>query len=130
MPTDLDTAKYVSFTTFKKDGTAVPTPVWVVPFEGGYAFTTDTDAGKVKRIRNNPTVTVAVSDMRGRVVAGAVVHHGRAEAVDEATALRVTEAIRKKYRIAYVLVISPGNLWNKVRGKSKPAGGVRFTLDD
>ena len=41
MSADLDNAKYVSFTSYKKDGTTVSLPVWVVPFEGGYAFTTD-----------------------------------------------------------------------------------------
>ena len=60
MPADLDAAKYVSFTTYKKDGNAVSLPVWVVPFEGGYAFTTDHDAFKVKRVRRDPRATLAV----------------------------------------------------------------------
>ena len=71
MPADLDTAKYVSFVTYKKDGTPVATPVWVVPFEGGYAFTTDPDAYKVKRLRNDARATLTVCDMRGKIAPNA-----------------------------------------------------------
>ena len=35
--------KYVSFVSSKKDGTPAATAVWLVPFEGGYAFTTDAE---------------------------------------------------------------------------------------
>ena len=31
MTADLDAAKYVSFVTYKKDGSPVAAPVWVVP---------------------------------------------------------------------------------------------------
>ena len=37
---DLDRARYVSLTTFKKDGTGVATPVWITGSAGSYVFTT------------------------------------------------------------------------------------------
>ena len=130
MPTDLDQAKYVSFTTFKKDGTPKPLPVWIVPFEGRFAFTTEPESWKVKRLRNNPAITAEVCDMRGRVKPGTTVHHGTAEALDPATAERVGAAVKKKYGIVWYIIIGPAELWRKMRGKTTTPGAVAFTIDD
>jgi hypothetical protein len=73
---DLDTARYISLTTFKKDGTAVSTPVWITGRGGRYAFTTGDKAWKTKRLLHNPATEVRVCDMRGRVKPGARVHTG------------------------------------------------------
>ena len=56
---------YIALETFRKSGDGVVTPVWVVA-EGGklYVWTVG-DSGKVKRIRNNGRVRIAVSDSRG-----------------------------------------------------------------
>ena len=72
MAAELDRAKYISFSSFKRNGDAVALPVWVVPFEGGYAFTTEESSYKVKRIRNNPKVTVQASTFRGKVLSGSI----------------------------------------------------------
>jgi PPOX class probable F420-dependent enzyme len=95
--TPLDKAKYVRFTTYRRNGTPVHTPVWIVPFEGGYAFTTDATSGKAKRLRNDPTVEVAVSDMRGRVADGATTFPGTGRVVLGADAERVHKAVARKY---------------------------------
>ena len=51
--------KYVVLTTFRRNGDAVATPVWIVGLPDGTAgFTTEIDSGKVKRIRNNASVTL------------------------------------------------------------------------
>jgi PPOX class probable F420-dependent enzyme len=130
MPADLDAAKYVSFVSSKKDGSPAATAVWIVPFEGGYAFTTDADAWKVKRVRRNPEVTLAVSDVRGRVARGAVVHHGTAEVLEPDTVRRVDRAIRTKYRVAYTLMIAPSNLVQRLRGRRNGTGAIKVTLVD
>ncbi len=56
---------YIALETFRKSGEGVITPVWVVA-EGDklYVWTVG-DSGKVKRIRNNGRVRIAVSDSRG-----------------------------------------------------------------
>ena len=60
--------KYISLTTFKKDGTAVATPVWVVSDDGRRLLVwTGPGTWKVKRLRRDPRVVVAASDYRGRV---------------------------------------------------------------
>ena len=59
--------KYISIETFKKSGEGVKTPVWFVLHHGAFYVYTEADSWKVKRIRNNPKVRVAVSDIRGNV---------------------------------------------------------------
>lgn len=131
MSQELDRAHYVSLTSFKRNGEPVSLPVWVVPFEGGYAFTTDPDAFKVKRILNNPKVTLRVCSVRGKVAPGAEEFHGVAEYVDATTADRVNTAIRRKYWLAYRVLITPSNLWSRLRGGSGTAGhaAIKVLLD-
>jgi PPOX class probable F420-dependent enzyme len=56
---------YIALETFRKSGAGVVTPVWVTA-EGDklYVWTVG-DSGKVKRIRANGRVRIAVSDSRG-----------------------------------------------------------------
>ena len=58
---------YISLETFKKNGQGVKTPVWFVLEHGVFYVYTEADSWKVKRIRNNPRVRVAVCNMRGTV---------------------------------------------------------------
>jgi PPOX class probable F420-dependent enzyme len=63
--------KYIRVTTFKKDGTEVSTPTWVVDLDDGrIGFYTSSTSGKAKRLKNNPNVVVQPSDGRGRVKPG------------------------------------------------------------
>jgi uncharacterized protein len=58
--------KTILLTTYKRDGTAVSTPVSIA-FEGDRAFFRSYDkAGKTKRLRNNRRVEVAAATFRGR----------------------------------------------------------------
>ncbi|GAB3669676.1 PPOX class F420-dependent oxidoreductase [Actinocorallia lasiicapitis] len=57
--------KYLLVTTFRKDGRAVPTPVWVIRDGDALGVWTVADSGKVKRIRNNPEVRIGPCDLRG-----------------------------------------------------------------
>ena len=127
MPADLDTAKYVSFVTYKKDGTPVATPVWVVPFDGGYAFTTDPDAYKVKRLRNDARATLTACDMRGKISADAVVHTGAAVVLNEADTQRVDALIRKKYSIGHRM-LGVLSVLQKIAGKGTTAGDAAIKV--
>jgi uncharacterized protein len=62
-----DGQKYLSVETFKKNGQGVKTPVWFVLHKGAFYMYTEADSWKVKRIRNNPRVRVAVCNIRGDV---------------------------------------------------------------
>jgi uncharacterized protein len=58
--------RYISLTTFKRDGTAVSTPVWVVSDDGRRLLVwTGAQTWKVRRIRRDPHVFVAASSARG-----------------------------------------------------------------
>lgn len=62
-----DGQKYISVESFKKNGDGVKTPVWFVLHNGVFYVYTEADSWKVKRIRNNPRVRVAVCSVRGAV---------------------------------------------------------------
>jgi PPOX class probable F420-dependent enzyme len=47
----------VCLTTFRKNGEAVPTPVWFAESDGKLYIYTANSSGKVKRIRNNASVS-------------------------------------------------------------------------
>ena len=55
----------IKLTTFRRDGTPVSTPVNVALDGNRVYFRTYEQAGKFKRIRNNPKVEVAPSTFRG-----------------------------------------------------------------
>ena len=58
---------YISLETFKKNGQGVKTPVWLVLHKNAFYLYTEADSWKVKRIRNNPRVRVAVCNFRGGI---------------------------------------------------------------
>ncbi|MDT4992400.1 MAG: uncharacterized protein QOH97_2292 [Actinoplanes sp.] len=92
----LGSEKYVLLTTFRKDGRAVATPLWVVPDGSGLAFWTPADAGKVKRIRNNGQVTVQACDLRGNPTGGEAIE-ARARVGDASDRARVGSGLNRKY---------------------------------
>lgn len=126
---ELDRARYVSLTTFRRDGTAVPCPVWLVRRGDTYAFTTDLDSHKVKRIRRDSRVEVSVSDMRGRVAPDAAVYSGTARVLEGADAEAVRRDVMRKYRFMGALLEIGGTLRRLVRrGQAPPTGAVELRL--
>lgn len=97
----LDTVRYIRLTTFRRNGTAVHTPVWFAPVQGGWGVITETDAGKVKRIRAGSRVVIAPCDARGRVTDGAPEWTASARLVTGGEAVAVRRAVRRRYRVGY-----------------------------
>lgn len=93
----LGTAKYISLTTFRKDGTSVATPVWLVRDGGQILAITDPNSGKAKRLRNNPSAHVTACDMRGRVKPGAVSAAALVEFQDDASTVNTMRLITERY---------------------------------
>jgi PPOX class probable F420-dependent enzyme len=74
--------KYAVLVTFRRNGDAVPSPVWFGLDKEGHAyFRTLHDAGQVKRIRNNPRALIAPSNVRGKPTGPAI--RGTARIVPE-----------------------------------------------
>jgi PPOX class probable F420-dependent enzyme len=92
---DLGASKYMSVTTFKRDGTAVATPVWLVRRHDELLVLTQADSGKVKRLRNNPSVLVAPCDARGRLKGEPV--PGTAVIMDETQTHLTANLIQHRY---------------------------------
>ncbi len=65
VPAAFDGQKYISLMTYRKTGQGVATPVWFAEEDGQFFVYSEAQAGKVKRIRNNPRVRLAPCDMRG-----------------------------------------------------------------
>jgi uncharacterized protein len=64
--TALAQERFISVTTFKRNGTPVPTPVWCAGENGSLLVYSEADSGKVKRIRHDPHVLVAPCTARGK----------------------------------------------------------------
>ena len=94
----LSAEKYIRVTTFKKDGTEVSTPTWVVALDDGkLGFYTSSTSGKVKRLKNNPAVLVQPSDSRGRAKSGTSPVNGTAVVVTGPERDAIYEKVVAKY---------------------------------
>jgi hypothetical protein len=124
----ISSAKYVSLVTVRRSGDKVASPVWIAALPDGRAgFTTDLDSGKVKRIRNNPSVTVQACSMRGALISGSPVVAATAEVVEGAPADAVQRAIRSKYWVVATLMSIPWAI-KGLFGKKTPNSAIILTF--
>ena len=94
---ELAGSRYISLTTFRRDGAEASTPVWVVSDDGRRLLVwTGAGTWKVKRIRREPRVLVAPSDFRGRELGPRL--EGRARVLGDDAAPLVVKLLRRKYR--------------------------------
>jgi PPOX class probable F420-dependent enzyme len=108
--------KFVSLTTFTKDGTPKLTPVWIVGLaDGRVGLTTSSASWKAKRVQNTPKVTLRPCDQRGRVADDAIEVTGSAEVVDGAGFTEVKRLVDEKYGFMVIVV----KVMNSVRGLFK-----------
>jgi PPOX class probable F420-dependent enzyme len=95
---------FVSLTTFRRSGEGVATTVWVVadPDGDGLAVMTIDGSGKVKRLRNDPRVTLRPSGRLGNVDDDAPTVEATAR-IGEFTE-RVEQAFKDKYGAEFHVV--------------------------
>ena len=108
--------KYVSLTTYRRDGSPVSTPMWFVTEQGRFVLETDADAYKVKRIRRNPHVRIAPCDARGRPRGEAIDAEARILPEDERE--RVEALLARKYRLEMHTLYPVYRLVMRLRGKT------------
>jgi PPOX class probable F420-dependent enzyme len=119
----IGSASYALVTTYRRDGRAVPTPVWVVRDGDAVAIWTVTGSGKVKRIRRNGSVHIGPCDVRGRPIGDQVAGH--AVVLDAAGSSRVRDLLRRKYGL-----LGRITLWgSRIRRGRHGTLGIRITLD-
>lgn len=97
--------KYVSLTTFRKNGQGVATPLWCARDGDQLVSTTGADSWKIKRIRNNNIVEVVECDARGTVTSDASPIRARASVfTDQPTLDRVEALLKDKYGFAHRVI--------------------------
>ncbi|MEU4524981.1 PPOX class F420-dependent oxidoreductase [Amycolatopsis sp. NPDC024027] len=116
--------RYVVLTTFRRDGRAVPTPIWVAGRDGELVLWSERAAGKVKRIRNDGRVEVQACDVRGKKTHGAKVS-GQARLLDAAENEQVRRAIARKYGIVGRVTM----FFSKLRGPEDRTIGIAVKVD-
>ena len=123
--------RYLSVTSFKRDGTGVATPVWFVS-DGGRLFAlTDLHSAKVRRIRRNPRVLVASCRAGGKLRSEPV--PARAEVLTATPELeRVQKLLIERYKISYRVVMLFYRLGRRLRGQRSVADGavLAITVED
>ena len=95
IPKEIQGQKYVSLTTFRKNGLGVKTPVWFAEENEKLLVMTRNDSGKYKRIRNNPQVKLAPCTMSGKITGPELV--GVARVLPEAQWAAAKKALHRKY---------------------------------
>lgn len=91
----LAAAQYVALASYRRDGTAVATPIWVCAYGSGLAVWTVRSSFKVKRIGRNPAVTVAPCRFRGEVIGPAAA--GRATVMSDEETAKLRKVMARKY---------------------------------
>ena len=105
--------KYLNLETLRKTGTAVRTPLWFAEENGLLYIYSLADAGKVKRIRNNPRVRVAPCDMRGNLKGDWV--DGQARLLEGDEANQANRLLDDKYGLMKRI----GNLTSNLMGRKR-----------
>ena len=119
--------RYLSVTSFKRDGTGVATPLWFVS-DGRRLFAlTDLHSAKVRRIRREPRVLVAPCRASGKLRREPVTAH--AEVLTSAAELDyVQKLLLERYRLSYRLVMLAYRLGRRLRGRSSVADGAALAI--
>ena len=111
--------RYLRLTTFRKNGTAVATPVWFAPDDGRLLVITEETSFKVRRINNNPSVLIAPCDARGRPLGDNVA--ATAEVLPDAELSHTREVLTARYGVqshAITLAIRAASL---IPGRAGPS---------
>ncbi len=95
-------ASFVLLTTFRRNGAAVSTPVWVAADGDDLVVLTPEGSGKVRRLRHDARVELRSCSRRGAVDPGAPTVAGRAVVEPDAVE-HVRGLVKAKYGLEYRL---------------------------
>jgi PPOX class probable F420-dependent enzyme len=97
--------KFVSLTTFKRDGSPVAGPMWIARDGAHLEVWTPADSWKVKRVRRDPRVQLTPCSRSGKVAAGAPVLDATAVVIsDPPHVSRVAGRIKRKYGFEFRII--------------------------
>ena len=119
--------RYLSVTSFRRDGTGVATPVWFVS-DGERLFAlTDLHSAKVPRMRRDPHVLIASCRADGRLRSEPV--RARVEVLTALPELdHVQKLLSERYKLSYRLVMAIYRLGRRLRGQPSVADGAALAI--
>ncbi|MFN8099043.1 MAG: PPOX class F420-dependent oxidoreductase [Dermatophilaceae bacterium] len=109
--------EFVSLTTFRRTGIGVSTAMWFALDGEDVVVSTPAGAGKLKRLRHTPRVTLQACTRRGEPKPGAVVFTGVAHSVQRA---EVEAALAAKYGWQWRVALRIEWLISRVRHRRPP----------
>ncbi len=102
--------QFIALKTYRRDGNAVATTVWFAHDEQGKIYiTTNRNAGKIKRVRNNGRVTMMPSGRTGELLGEQEVE-GRAHEAMEGERAHARAVLEQKYGEAFTRIAGPDTL--------------------
>lgn len=111
-------ARFVSLTTYRRNGDPVSTPVWIAPEGDALVVTSEASTGKVKRLRHDQQVRLRPCDRFGKVAEDAVAVDAHAVIAGSDRELPgATGALRAKYGVQVALVLGFERLVRRVQRK-------------
>lgn len=113
---EIAASAFVSLGTYRKNGALVAVPVWIARDGDELVVTSERTTGKVKRLRNDPRVTLRPCNRMGKVEPGAVTveAHGRVGGPASADA-RADAALRRKYGLQYRAILGFESLVRRIQ---------------
>ncbi len=112
--------KYLSLTTFRRDGTGVATAVWFVRDAGTLLVVTDAGSYKVQRISRDPSVTVAECTASGHLRSTPV--PARAQLLPPGQTARAQRLMARKYRLDRILILPVYRAVQALRHRGRAPG--------
>lgn len=125
----LSDEKYVLLTTHRKNGVAVPTPVWIAALDDGrLGFMTSSVSGKVKRLREPSKVALQACDSRGRIKEGSDVIEATAQLATPAELVALRAKIAAKYGIMVKVMTALNSVVATLKRKRIPQGDAAIVI--
>jgi len=113
--------KYLNFESYRKNGQPVATPMWFAEEDDGVLYVyTLANAGKIKRVRNNPQVRIMPCDVRGNPKGEWVKATARIASGVEAE--RGHQLLDRKYG----LLKQAGNLFSKLLNRQRVVMAIQI----
>ena len=127
MPTptldQLAAERYVSLATFRRNGNAIPTAIWIAAAGGKLYAVTNGTSVKMKRLKANDRIRLAACDARGNVRGEWVDGHGR-KVEDPAIMELAQRALEKKYGWQVSIL----KFFSALSGRAKHRAFIEMTI--
>ncbi|MEX0151618.1 PPOX class F420-dependent oxidoreductase [Microbacterium sp. LMI1-1-1.1] len=103
---EIAAASFVSLGTYRRNGDLVAVPVWIAPDGDELVVTSERHTGKVKRLRNDPRVTLRPCSRMGKVEPDATELTAVARIAGPHTGdPRAERALKKKYGLQFRMIL-------------------------